>query len=152
MKTAWGGFDHYAKFSQMASSFTYYTTSWPPAGNPTRSILISFNSFSILCCHTSRSTWSNTRQRPFDSWLCAVSCTTSLFASSLPSQPRFAREWHNKVRPQHRELRALLFPNSAWVLFYVPQNCEQRRVAKRGLQFIVLIRQHWRFDQIVFNG
>ena len=28
----------------------------------------------------------------------------------------FARWRHNKVRPQHRELRALLFSNSAWVL------------------------------------
>jgi len=116
--------------------------------------VFSFHSipFSIFCCHTSRSTRSNTRQRPFDLWLCAASYATSLIGNITPSRPRFARERHNKVRPQHRELWALLFSNSAWILFYVPQNCEQWRVARRGLRFIVLIRQHWPFDQIVFNG
>ena len=41
----------------------------------------------------------------------------------------------------HWELHALLFLNSVW-FFNVMQNCEQCRVARGDLQFIVLIQEH----------
>ena len=69
---------------------------------------------SQLC--TCTSTCSIIRQRPFDLWLIlrAWPHTPQTFLE-ISSQARhvFARGRHNKVRPQLRELRALLFSNSA---------------------------------------
>ena len=68
---------------------------------------------------TSTSTCSSTRQRPFDLWLILRAwphAPQAFLETSCQAGHVFARERHNKVRPQHRELRALLFSNSAWVL------------------------------------
>ena len=43
-------------------------------------------------------------------------------------------------RPQHRELRPLLFSNSVW-FFNVPQSYMWTRFVRRDLRFIVLIRE-----------
>ena len=49
-------------------------------------------------------------------------------------------EW-NEAWPQHRELHALLFTNSVWVLLRPTGLCEHWRVVRRGLRFIILIQE-----------
>ena len=53
--------------------------------------------------------------------------------ATYTSRPRFGRE--DKVRPQHRELRALLFSNSEWVSFTSSRivNNEELRDGAYGL-------------------
>ena len=52
--------------------------------------------------------------------ICGCFCmhghTTSLFGTSCQDGHLFASLRHNKVRPQHWELLALLFLNSVWIL------------------------------------
>jgi len=55
-------------------------------------------------------------------------------------------EW-NKAQPQHRELHALVFATSVWVLLRPTGLCEQWRVVRRGLRFIVLIREGLDYHQ-----
>ena len=62
-------------------------------------------------------TYSGTRQRPFDLWLILRAwphTPPAFLETSSQAGHVFARKRHNKVR--HRELRALLFLNTAWVL------------------------------------
>ena len=59
---------------------------------------------------------------------------TSLWLVETSSQAGHVFCRHNKVRPQHRELRAYSF-RTVHGFFYVPQNYEQWRTARRGLRF-----------------
>ena len=47
----------------------------------------------------------------------------------------------NKVRPEDRELRALHFPNSAWILLRLTELWTLIRFARRDLRFIILIHE-----------
>ena len=69
------------------------------------------------CTCTCTSMCSGTQQRPFELWLILWAWPhTPQAETSSQAGHVFAKQWHNKVRLQHRELRALLFSNSAWVL------------------------------------
>jgi len=62
------------------------------------------------------------------------------------SLPRVSAQ--SKARPQHRELRPLSFRTMRG-LFYVSHNCEQLRVVRRDLRFIVIIREDWLFANVI---
>ena len=40
----------------------------------------------------------------------------SIYEPTEPSQPKMSQDVNDEDRPQHRELRPLLFSNSAWIL------------------------------------
>ena len=61
-------------------------------------------------------TWSSTRHSPFKHvavFAFVAWYTTSQFGNITPSPPHLLER---KTRPQHREIRTLLFANSVWVL------------------------------------
>jgi len=59
---------------------------------------------------------------------------------SISDLTQHINEW-NEAWPQHWELYALLFATSVWVLLRPTGLCEQWRVVRRGLRFIVHIRE-----------
>ena len=98
----------------------------------------SVDHFSERHCYSDRETTncftcSDTRQRPFGLWLTLQAWTHTPQAFLETSQAGHILPRHNRIRPQHWELRALLFSNSAWVL-YLPQDYEQWRTARRDLR------------------
>ena len=62
----------------------------------------------------------------------------SIYEPTEPSQPMMSDDANDKDRPQHRELRPLLFSSE---FFNVPQRYMWTRFMRRDLRFIVLIRE-----------
>ena len=71
---------------------------------------------------------------------CSLHQHMSISDLILPTQPM--KSWNStKTRPAHRALYALLFAISQSGFFNVPQGYEHWSVVRRGLRFIVLIRE-----------
>ena len=81
------------------------------------------------------------RQRPFDLWLILRAwphtpqafVETSRQADHVPESETITRSDHNTGNSMHFSFRTVRG------FFYVPENCEQWRVARRGLWVIILI-------------
>ena len=100
--------------SEVDRRYGYVTKSWD----------FSINEFEGLAGSSSNSNSSSIYlalgKVPFFAYV--ASDTTSLFGTSR--QATFGRERERETRPQHRELRALLFTNSVWVLSRPPVICK----------------------------